>query len=257
VDAAVGWVSCFLTEYDVDGNPLELAPETLSLVRRSQRLSTGFRAADSVTIDFHKMGWGHYPSSAFIVNRRDDLARLFRAVRDVPYFCEADYRHDPALFTLECSRPAMGPYTVMASLNGIGLQGYQLLVANAIQMARVLKERIERLEYCKVLNLDTPGPSVVWWVLPHGRNAKEIYRRVEAGELSREQYGRYFSEVQRLFEKREATLDPAVDARLSFTLSMGYKPHGVALPAWKAVFFNPKTDTAVIDQIIRSIEDLM
>ena len=150
VDAAAGWTVCFLTEYDTRANPLGLDEQTLPLIEQTQRLAAGFRYADSVTIDFHKMGWGHYPSSAFIVNRRNDLARLFRTVQDVPYFCEADYRHDPALFTLECSRPAIGPYTVMASLNGIGLQGYQLLVANAIEMARVLKERIARLDYCKV-----------------------------------------------------------------------------------------------------------
>ena len=58
-------------------------------------------------------------------------------------------------------------------------------------------------------------------------------------------------------DKRQAMMNPVVDARLSFTTSIGYCPHGIRLPAWKAVFFNPKTDDAVIDQLIRSIEDLM
>ena len=186
VDAAAGWTVCFLTEYDTKSNPLEVPEFTLPLIRQAQQAAAGIRFADSVTIDFHKMGWGHYPSSAFIVNRRADLTRLLRTLDDVPYFSEADYRHDPALFTLECSRPAIGPYTVMASLNGIGLQGYQMLVANAIDMARILKERIEALEFCKVLNFDTPGPAVVWWVLPHGRNAKDIFHRIESGALRAE-----------------------------------------------------------------------
>ncbi len=257
VDAAAGWTLCFLTEYNTVANPLGATDETLPLIARAQSLAKGFQFADSVTIDFHKMGWGHYPSSAFIVRKRNDLARLFRTVEDVPYFSEADYRHDPALFTLECSRPAIGPFTVMASLNGLGLQGYQMLVGHAMDMARQLKERISRLDYCKVLNPDTLGPSVVWWVLPHGRNAEEIFERVEKGQLPAEQCERYFGEIQRLFEKREATIDPRVDARLSFTLSMGYKPHGIALPAWKAVFFNPQTDQEVIDRLIESIEGLM
>ncbi len=257
VDAAAGWTGCFLTEYDTRKNPLNISAETIPLIEQTQAAVAGIRHADSVTIDFHKMGWGHYPSSAFIVNRRDDLARLFRTLDDIPYFSEADYRHDPALFTLECSRPAIGPYTVMASLNGIGLQGYQLLVAHAIDMARTLKQRIERLDYCKVLNPDTPGPSVVWWVLPHGRDAKQIFASIERGELSAEDCRRYFSEIHRLFEKREVARDPQRDAQLSFTTAMGYGPHGVALPAWKAVFFNPKTDLAVIDRLIASIEELM
>ncbi len=256
VDAAVGWVSCFLTEYDVENNPLKAEPETLELIERTQTATVGFRHADSVTIDFHKMGWGHYPSSAFIVRKRDDLARLSRTPAEVPYFCEADFRHDPALFTLECSRPGIGPYAVMASLNGIGLTGYRMLVANAIEKANQLKTKIEALSYCKVINMDTPGPNVCWWVMSRGRDAKEIFAKLCAGELSDEEREQYLYEVRRLFDKREAALDSAVDARLSFTTSTGYCPNGVQIPAWKAVFFNPKTDNEVIDRIIASIEDV-
>lgn len=102
-------MSCFLTDCDLEANPLNFPEGLKPLLRETQKLTVGFREADSVTIDFHKMGWGHYPSSAMIVNRRNDLARLFRDKKDVPYFAEADYRHDPALFTLECSRPGIGP----------------------------------------------------------------------------------------------------------------------------------------------------
>jgi glutamate/tyrosine decarboxylase-like PLP-dependent enzyme len=256
VDAAVGWALCFLAEYDLDRDPLELGARMLARVARAQAACRTLRHADSVTLDFHKLGWGHYPASAFIVNRKGDLRHLFRTKDAMPYFSEADYRHDPALFTLECSRPAIGPYSVMASLNGIGLIGMQTLVAHAIAMATRLKERIEELEHCKVLNLEAIGPSVTWWVLPKGRDAKAIFRAIEEGTLSEEHAHRTFGEVRRLFEKRQATLDPAVDARLSFTTSVGYRPHGHDLPAWKAVFFNPRTDEAVVDQIVRSIEDV-
>lgn len=256
VDAAVGWVSCFLTEYDTENNPLEINAPTLRLVEKTQAATVGFRVADSVTIDFHKMGWGHYPSSAFIVNRREDLNLLSRSVDDAPYFAEADIRHDPALFTLECSRPGIGPYSVMASLNGIGLSGYRMLVASAMERARQLKERIEELEYCKVLNFENPGPSVCWWVLPRGRDAKTIYNRIVAGDLTEEEIKQYQGEIRRLFMKRETSMNPAHDARLSFTTSVGYSPGGVNLPAWKAVFFHPQSDEEVIDRIIESIEDV-
>lgn len=256
VDAAVGWVSCFLTEYNTTENLLDISAETILLIERTQKATAGFSMADSVTIDFHKMGWGHYPSSAFIVNRREDLALLARTNDDVPYFAEADFRHDPALFTLECSRPGIGPYSVMASLNGIGLNGYRMLIANAMERARQLKERIEQLGFCKVLNLHNPGPGVCWWVLPRGRDAKAIYDRFESNEITASEREQYLKEIRRLYYKREAMMDPAMDARLSFTRNVGYSPHGVPLPAWKAVFFNPKTDEVVIDRIIASIEDV-
>ena len=114
----------------------------------------------------------------------------------------------------------------------------------------------EQFDYCKVLNMDTPGPSVCWWVLPRGRDAKAIFADFEAGKLSDEDRERYFHEISRLFDKRKATLDPSIDARLSFTTSIGYNPNGIPMPAWKAVFFNPKTDDEVIDRVIASIEDV-
>lgn len=256
VDAAVGWGVCFLNEYDTQKNPLKLVPELLPLVERVQRQCAGLKYADSVTIDFHKTGRGHYPSSAFIVNRKADLKYLSRKVEDVPYFPEADARRDPALFTLETSRPALGPFTVMASLNGIGLQGWQMLMARGLELAYKLKKRLAELPYCQVLNEDTVGTNVVWWVLPKGRDAKAIFAELEAGQLTAEEAARYFAEVRRLFNKRDRSLDPAIDARLSLTSSVGYRPHGYDLPAWKAVFFNPKTDETVIDRLIESIEEL-
>ncbi len=256
VDAAAGWSLCFLNEYNIENNEFQLSSEVIETVTKIKEFSMTMQSADSVTIDFHKMGWGHYPSSAFIVYNRDDLKYLFRSMDQVPYFSEADYRHDPALFTLETSRPGIGPYSVMASLNGIGLKGYQILVAHSLEMAARLKKKLNKLEYCRVINQDSLGPGVVWWVLPAGRNAEEIYQKMIKGELKKDEYERYFSEIQRLFEKRKNTADPEKDALLSYTTSMGYNPGGISIPAWKAVFFNPKTDESVINQIIKSIEEL-
>ena len=257
VDAAVGWVLSFLAEYDVEANPASFGSNVLPLICKARQYTEGLRYADSITIDFHKMGWGHYPGSAFLVNRRSDLRHLARTVAETPYFSDADGRRDPALFTLECSRPALGPYTVMASLNAIGLTGWQTLVARSLELAEYLKQKLERLNNCKVLNLGTTGPSVVWWVLPKGRQAKEIFEGIISGKLPAEQFARYAGEIRHVFERREKSLDPAVDARISFTTSIGYMPHGIALPAWKAVLFNPKTDEAVIDRLVCGIEDLL
>lgn len=256
VDAAVGWAISMLTDYDRRNNPLQFEPHVLELIQRVQTYNEGLRYADSVTIDFHKMGRGHYPSSAFIVNRREDLKYLARSVSDTPYFSDADARRDPALFTLECSRPAIGPYAVVASLNGIGLTGWQMLIARSLEMAQRLKDRLSKIEYCKVLNSGTTGPSVNWWVLPKGRNAEEIFQRMVRNELTEEQRGRYAREIRHLFDKRLKMMDPALDARLGFTTSFGYCPHGINIPAWKAVFFNPKTTDEMVDRIATSIEEL-
>lgn len=255
-DAAVGWAITFLAEYDTFNNPLQFDAAVLHEVERIKLQCVGLRVADSVTLDFHKMGRGHYPSSAFIVNRRDDLRFLARSVHDTPYFYEADIRRDPALLTLECSRPALGPYSVMASLNAIGMNGWQMLIARSLELAQRLKSQLAQLEYCKVLNAGTCGASVNWWVLPKGRNASEIFDAMVDGKLKPAQCERYFSEVRRLFDKREKMMDRNLDARLGFTTNYGYNPHGLEMPAWKAVFFNPQTSDAIVDRIIYSIEEL-
>lgn len=255
VDAAVGWALSFLTDYDLAKNPLLFTPELLHIVDRVREPARSLQLADSVTMDFHKLGRGHYPGSAFLLNRKTDLRYLARSVIETPYFAEAEERRDPALVTLECSRPAIGPYSVMASLNGIGLIGWQMLTARALELAAMLKQRLERMENCAVLNPHAHGPSVCWWVLPKGRNAKEIFARLERGELSQEERTRYFTETRRLFEKRAHAMDPSLDARLSFTTNFGYRPHGLEIPAWKAVFFNPKTDEAVLERLLYSLDE--
>ncbi len=256
VDAAVGWALTFLTEYATDANPLLFTPRLLEIVRQVRQHCLGLQYADSVTLDFHKMGRGHYPSSAFIVNRRDDLRYLSRSVKDTPYFSEADGRRDPAMFTLECSRPGIGPYSVMASLNGIGLIGWQMLMARSLELAERLKQGLLKLDFCRVLNRETVGASVNWWVLPKGRNANEIFARLQAGELTVDQSRRFFGEVRSLFEKREKMADAKLDAKLGFTTNYGYNPHGFEIPAWKAVFFNPATSDEIVDRILYSIEEL-
>lgn len=255
-DAAVGWALVMLTDYDTRANSLQMTEQLLAIVKRVQLQNQGLRYADSVTIDFHKMGRGHYPSSAFIVNRREDLQYLARTVADTPYFSDADASRDPALFTLECSRPGLGPYSVMASLNGIGLTGWQMLTARSLELAQRLKDRLAKIEYCKVLNANTCGGTVNWWVLPKGRNAEEIYQRLVRNELTPEQLARYLPEVRQLYDKRAKMMDPALDARLGFTTSFGYCPNGIDIPAWKAVFFNPKTSEEIVDRIAYGIEEL-
>ncbi len=256
VDAAVGWFMTVLNEYDIGKNEFSMNHETLEKVQLIQYSALGLREADSVTIDFHKMGWGHYPGSAFIVNRRKDLDFLFRKKSEVPYFADAEVHRDPALFTLECSRPAIGPYSVMATLNGMGLKGCQMLAANSIEMAGKLKEQLGKIENIMVLNKDCLGPQVLWWVLPKGRNATEIYHGILSGSITEDSAKVYFDEIRGMYNKRAESMN-ASEPSLSFTESIGFCPNNLKIPAWKASFFNPASDETIIDRIIKSINALL
>jgi len=145
----------------------------------------------------------------------------------------------------------------MASLNGIGLTGWRMLVLRSLELAERLKSGLEKLDYCRVLNRNTMGPSVNWWVLPKGRNADEIFAKMVAGELPQEERERFFGEVRSLYGKREKMMDPELDARLGFTTDFGFRPHGIEIPAWKAVMFNPQTSDEIVDRILYSIEEMI
>jgi hypothetical protein len=131
-----------------------------------------------------------------------------------------------------------------------------MLTARALELAQYFKTRLNRLDYCMVLNQDTCGSSVVWWVFSKGRDAKRIYQDLKDGKLSPEEVNRYLAESRRQFEKRERNMDDSRDARLSYSTSIGLDVGGYDIPAWKAVFFNPKTDEAIIDRLIETLEDL-
>lgn len=249
-DAAVGWPLGFFYGYDLERNPLGLTTALSSIVRRAMAVARGLRHADSVTVDFHKMGYGHYPSSAFLVRRRDDLRVLARSADESPY------AETPGAGTLETSRPGLGPFIVAASLAAIDRETWQFLVARALELADTLKRRLATLPRCVVLNPDAPGPNVVFWVTARHRDAAETFRRLDRGELSAADAAECFGEIRRLFEWRDRHRDPARDARLGFTTDYGFRPGGCQVPAWKAVFFHPRTDEAVIDRLVESISAL-
>ena len=54
---------------------------------------------------------------------------------------------------------------------------------------------------------------MVWWVLPKGRNAKEVFRRMVDGQLPAEHFARYAAEIRRLVESH-----PVSEAYLDFPL---------------------------------------
>lgn len=249
-DAAVGWQMGFLTGYDTTTDPLGFGP-MLPLVERVQRRCRGLLAADSVTVDFHKGGLGHYPGSAILIRRRADLDLLARADHP-PYLGDAD---DPVRYTLETSRPGLGPYSVLASLAGLGRDDWRLLVARSLELADYFKARLAGLPHCRVLNPNTAGPGVVFWVLPRGTDANALFARLASNELPAAEMERCRAEVRRLFDARQRAIGPA-DVRLGFTADIGFRPHGHRLPAWRAVFLNPLADEAVIDRLVAGLDRL-
>ncbi|MCU0821937.1 MAG: hypothetical protein MUC95_05625, partial [Spirochaetes bacterium] len=112
----------------------------------------------------------------FFTCNREELFRIFKEILNtikagdkIATYEGMPRNYEPAHFTLECSRPALGPYSVMASLDGIGLLGYQRPGSHSLELVSYAKGKIDMPDYCRVLNSKCHGPTVVWQVLPRGR----------------------------------------------------------------------------------------
>ncbi len=62
----------------------------------------------------------------------------------MPYLYQFGHYH-PGLFTLECSRSGAGALAALANLKLLGKQGYRVMLGHSVEMAELLRERLEAL----------------------------------------------------------------------------------------------------------------
>ncbi|MEI6165850.1 MAG: pyridoxal-dependent decarboxylase [bacterium] len=160
VDSAIGWALLFFLSYDFDGNPLHINESTLGGLRRNVELFKELQFADSFTVDFQKWGYVPYTSSLVMFKDRDDLKALENDPENFSYF-ERDVQGQSHLqSTIECSRGAAGVFGAYAALNYMGIEGYQVAIANCLQNADYFRYRLGQFPNIKVVAPENQGPSV-------------------------------------------------------------------------------------------------
>jgi glutamate/tyrosine decarboxylase-like PLP-dependent enzyme len=160
VDAAVGWPLVFFLDYDFSGNPLEINESTLAGLHRNTTRFRELRHADSFTVDFQKWGYVPYTSSLVMIRDAADMKALEHDPENFSYF-EKDTEGQTHLHsTIECSRGGAGVFGAAAALSHLGVVGYQLLVANSLQNAGYLRQRLIQEKGVKCVAAGNHGPSV-------------------------------------------------------------------------------------------------
>jgi hypothetical protein len=132
--------------------------------------------ADSIGIDFHKTGYASYISSAFLVKDRKDLTLLSREPDQMPYLFQFGNYH-PGVYTLETIRSGAGALGALVNIRLFGKDGYRALIGHIVEMAEMLRARLERHTWLKVLNGANCGPVTLFRVYPDGINAEEAFNR--------------------------------------------------------------------------------
>jgi len=256
-DAVIGWAWAVFRDYDFEDNPLGFHARTLRSLTDSLERIDSLQMADSIGIDFHKTGYAPYISSAFLLKDRTSLALLSRVPEQMPYLYQVGNYH-PGMYTLECSRAGTGALAALSSMSLLGKQGYRVLIGHTVEMAEMLRERLERHACIQVLNDYNYGPVTLFRVYPAGVDAeKALHSEFNDPDyhgqlLAHNHYNRQiFDLIYQRVMQGEGVL-------LSWTTAYRHAnyPDAPAVAALKSFIMSPWTDLKAIDSVVNQVMEV-
>jgi glutamate/tyrosine decarboxylase-like PLP-dependent enzyme len=158
LDTAFGWPWLFFSGYDFHANELGIETAALGSLQRVSRLLAEVNAADSMTADFHKIGFCPYSSSVFLTRDRSELSEP--AWRPWGENIVSGY-------TIEHSRSASGILAAWVALQSAGQVGFQVQLAHATATNIHFRQALPGMGY-ELLNPDSDGLSSVYWPVAPG-----------------------------------------------------------------------------------------
>ena len=254
-DAVIGWPWLVFQDYDFDLNPLGFHARTLRALQDSVDRIRPLHLADSLGMDFHKTGYAPYTSSLVLVKRRADLGLLSRDPAAMPYLYQFGHYH-PGLFTLECSRSGAGALAALANLKLLGKQGYRVILGHGVEMAELLRERLELLDCARVLNDANFGPVTLFRLYPEGVDAAAAYARELTDPGYRAELDRHNAYNRRIFDATHARALRGEGVLLSWTDAYRTTTDGAGrIAALKSFVMSPWTDRQAMDTVVQQVLD--
>ena len=253
-DAVIGWPWIVFKDYDFDKNPLGFHTRTKHSLKDSIERIKNLCMADSVAIDFHKTGYAPYISSVFMVKDRRDLTLLSRAPEQMPYLYQFGNYH-PGIYTLESSRPGGGCLAALANIRLFGKQGYRVLIGHIVEMAEMLRDKLERYPFIKILNSHNYGPVTLFRIYPDDVDATEALQRELIDPDYRNQLEKNNKYNLHIFRQ---TYERAMQGRgvlLSWTDAYRHAGYldGPPIAAMKSFIMSPWTDLNAVDMVVRQV----
>ncbi len=193
VDFVLGWVFLFFKNYHFIKN----SNSTLKKIEKIKNQALEIKYADSVGIDFHKMGFAPYTSSLFMVKNEMDIQLLegsnFRKIEDMSF---GDY--NPYNYTLELTRSSNGPLSALVSLKSLGIEGYQKIFIELLEIVEYLREKLSKNPKISILNRNSSGLATFLIIKPLEYNDLDISEILKLSEdeiLKIKEYNVNFSKL--------------------------------------------------------------
>jgi L-2,4-diaminobutyrate decarboxylase len=255
-DAVIGWAWSVFRDYDFEANPLGFHARTIRYLQDSLQRLGYLGLADSLGVDFHKTGYTPYISSAFLAKERQDLTRLSRHPEEMPYLYQfGQYR--PGIYTLECSRSGSGVLAALANMRLFGKVGFRVLIGHVVEMAAMLRERLEGHPFIEVLNDFNYGPVTLFRVYPEGVVAREAFQREVSDPAYKEDLETHNDYNRRIFQMIHDRAMAGEGVLLSWTTAYRHADYqgaeGPPIAALKSFILSPWTDLAAVDMVARQV----
>jgi glutamate/tyrosine decarboxylase-like PLP-dependent enzyme len=258
-DAVIGWAWSVFNDYDFLANALGFRGRTVRALAAAAHRIRHLHLADSIGIDFHKTGFCPYVASLVLFKDGGDLQRISRPRETMPYLYQSG-EHHPGMVTLETTRSGTGPMAALGSMLLLGKEGFRALLGHAVEMAEVLRERIEGHPNVTVLNGENVGPVTLFRAYPDGIDTFTIKAREERDAGYRDTLRAHNDYNRSIFERVHAEALAGRGVALSLTDCYRQTDDGEPIVALKSYVLSPFADEAqmetVLEEVLKAREQL-
>jgi len=146
----------------------------------------------------------------------------------------------------------------LASMRLLGKQGYRVLIGHTVEMAEMLRERLERHACIQVLNDYNYGPVTLFRVYPPDVDAEEALQRELNDPDYRSQLLEHNQYNRRIFDLIYERVMQGEGVLLSWTIAYRYAnyPDAPAVAAMKSFIMSPWTDLKAIDSVVNQVMEV-
>lgn len=166
IDSVLGWAFSFFINYDFQNNPHGIDDKAITVIKEITSRVLEFKYADSIGVDFHKMGFCEYSSSLFAVKNKIDFAKISKnktVTTDNLKYGE----YNPYEFTLELSRSSRGAVSALVGLKSLGIKGFQQIIANWVEVTQFFKSKLDEYSGFCVHDKEAVGFATLFSILPY------------------------------------------------------------------------------------------